>query len=274
MSIGRAWRVGGFVTALAASVGLVAAATSATGAYFSDTQNGSVAGTFGSVKVVTTGHGGGSTGGSLAFDFANLMPGTPQTATVTYKNTGTAKEDIYLVFPNVQALHALNNRGRYGYAQVTSNGQLVFQSSNLTDGYAANPTSTEALSTWTAQGPSHCPTDPPTPAVSAETLANAVAGTSPCWPLPNVIKLASNLGVNASGTMTFSFAPTGKERAAGDELQPAFCYPLKQDPHSSSTADQVCATGAAHVGYDLPYQIVATQPGIAPDNKFNTTPTP
>ena len=36
MASGKAWRLGGFLAALAASAGLVATATSATGAYFTD----------------------------------------------------------------------------------------------------------------------------------------------------------------------------------------------------------------------------------------------
>ena len=135
MRLGKKWRIGVFVGALAGSVGLVTAAAGATGAYFNDTQGGTVTGTVGSVKVTTSG---GSGGSGLNFDFCNMLPGQFQTSTVQYTNTGTGSEDIYLVFNNAQALHSVNNLGSYGEAKIGSNGTTVFSSTNLNDGEQAD----------------------------------------------------------------------------------------------------------------------------------------
>lgn len=91
MRLGKKWRIGVFVGALAGSVGLVTAAAGATGAYFNDSQSGTVTGTIGSIKVTTAG-GNGNDG--LDFNFANMVPGDFQTSTVHYANTGLPKMSI------------------------------------------------------------------------------------------------------------------------------------------------------------------------------------
>ena len=111
--------------------GLVAAASGATGAYFSDTKAGTITGTIGTVKV--------DGGGDISF--ANLLPGEPQTATAKYQNTGAAPEDIWVVFPNATALSALNDLGRYGQLTITdSNTGVKFASTNLRDGFTDGDT--------------------------------------------------------------------------------------------------------------------------------------
>lgn len=277
MSKGKYWRLGGFAAALAASAGLVAAASGATGAYFNDTKTGQYTGTIGSILVKTS-QSAGTGADNLNFNFANLLPGTPQPATVKFQNNGANAEDVYIVFPNVQALHAVNNMGRYGQVTVTSSLRgTVFQSTNLNDGYAAEETNTGALSTFPAQGPGHCPTNPTPPAAGTETPAAALANTSPCWPLPNVIKIASNLGPTQSGTMTFTFGLSAKWRDTATEGQTAFCWPLIQISGDTNPADQMCdvnAPSGVAKGTNLPYQIVATQVGVAPNDPLNSNPTP
>ena len=265
MNKGKALRLGGFITAIGATAAFIAGATSATGAYFNDTSNGTITGTVGSIRVHTWG-GGGQNGdhGGLDFNFANLLPGTPQTAHAGFANSGANPEDVYLVFPNAPALHAVNNMGRYGQVSVASNFfGPIFDSTNLNDGFAADGV--------TAQGAGHCPTNPTAPAAGNETEANAINGTSDCWPLPNVLKIAGNLQPGQSGDLYFSFGLGAKWKWAITEGTTALCYPMIQnsaDP--SNLADQVC-TGASS---GLPYEIVATQVGIAPNDPLNTTPTP
>lgn len=250
------WRMAAFVGALAGSAGLVAAATGATGAYFDAVNSGTVTGTIGQVAILTTGGNGnsGSTA-SLDFQFANLMPGTFQTATVKFQNTGTNAEDIWLVFPNADALHALNNLGRYGGVTVQSTLGVVFKSSNLNDALD---------STLAPDG--NCPGTPDT---TTETFWST---SSDCLPLPNAIELASNVAGQGTGTMEFSFAYAPKLKGPGAEGATAFCYPLVQIPSDSNPADQTCTTTGPK--YGLPYQIVATQPGIAPNDPLNSVVTP
>ncbi len=70
--------------------------------------------------------------------------------------------------------------------------------------------------------------------------------------------------------MTFSFALGPKWKDMSTKF---FCYPLIQNPADpSAPTDQVCDT--SNPSYGLPYQIVATQPGVAPDDPNNSSPTP
>ncbi|MDE3206103.1 MAG: hypothetical protein KGQ66_17995 [Acidobacteriota bacterium] len=254
MQFSRKWRLTAFAGALAGSAALVAAASGTTGAYFNDTHSGTVTGNIGSIKVVTSGGGGTD---NLDFNFANMLPGVYQTATVGYTNTGVNNEDVYLVFNNAQALHAVNNLGSYGAAKILSNGTEVFSSTNLDDGEMANLSSIDPTT-------SHC---------SNSSVAMVPLSPTGCWPIPNVIKLASNVAPGHGGNMQFSFALGAKLKSEAAELAQFFCYPLIQNPSDpSNPTDQVCNT--SNPSYGLPYQIVATQPGIAPNDPNNTTPTP
>jgi hypothetical protein len=254
MRLGKKWRIGVFVGALAGSVGLVTAAAGATGAYFNDSQSGTVTGTIGSIKVTTAG-GGGSNG--LDFDFTNMLPGDFQTSTVHYANTGKNTEDVYLVFNQAAALHSVNDLGTFGEAKIGSNGTTVFSSANLNDGEQA-----------TLQ-----PIDPTSNHCSSSPSAQVPLSQNGCWPIPNIVKLATNVAPGNGGTMTFSFALGSKWKATATELSQFFCYPLIQNPADpSDQTDQVCNT--SNPSYGLPYQIVATQPGVAPNDPNNSSPTP
>lgn len=255
MRLSKKWRLVAFTGALVGSAGLVAAAASATGAYFNDTKSGTVTGGFGSIKVATSGGGGGD---NLDFNFTNMMPGQFETSTVNYSNSGANNEDVYLVFNNAEALHSVNNLGHYGQARILSNGGTVFTSDNLADGETAALTPIDPTS-------SHC---------SSSSTATVPLSSAGCWPIPNVIELASNVAPGHGGTMTFSFAPGPKFNDTSLEGQSLFCYPLIQNPNDTTDpTDQVCDLLSTH-HYGLPYEIVATQPGILPNDPYNSTPTP
>jgi hypothetical protein len=272
MSKGKAWRLGGFVAALAASAGLIASASGATGAYFNDTKSGTVDGSIGSIKVSTSGGGGND---NLNFTFADLLPGTPQTASVGFTNIGHNAEDVYLVFNNAGALHALNNMGRYGQVMISSTRMAgtqdgyLFESSNLNDSLDYKLAVDSNCSPLPAAFPGN------------ETEADAIAAklkqpgaVNPCWPVPNVIKIASSLAPSATGTLKFSFGLGAVWKDPATENAPHFlCYPLVQDPSSTNPASQICTTTGTQQ-FGLPYQIVATQVGIAPSDPLNSTPTP
>lgn len=162
----RRMLVGG--SAVAFGVALVASGIASSGAYFTDTVDGNVTGTLGSIHIDA------NTNTQLSFD--NLLPGELQTKSVSYKNTGSSPQDVWLVFPNVTALSALNNLGTYGEVHVANNGTALFDSANLND----------RLSTCGAFAPTGC------------------------WPLPQKIKLIENLAAGQSSTLQFSFAYASK----------------------------------------------------------------
>lgn len=178
-------KVLGFTVAVGASAALVGTAASSTGAYFSDSRSGGVTGSIGSIKVVTSG---GSGTDGLDFNFANMLPGEAQTANVAYQNTGHNKQDVWLVFPNADALHAINDLGSFGEVHITSNGHEVFGSTNLNDN---------------------------------------TSGTCPgCPALPAAIKLAENVTPGSVGHFTFSFNYGADLKSPLADGVPFNCYPV------------------------------------------------
>lgn len=169
--------------ALVASVGLLGGvafvAAGTTGAYFSDTNQGAITGTIGSIRVDTSG---GSGADHANFSFANMLPGEAQTATVSYENNGANNEDVWIVFNNPTALSALNNLGTYGEVHLKGNDIALFDSANLND----------RASTCGAFDP---------------------AG---CWPLGKQYKVASNVAPGGSGNVSFSFNYAGKLKTQPD----------------------------------------------------------
>ena len=120
----------GLLVAVVLVGALVAVAARATSAYFSDTHNGKITGTIGDIKVSAGVNA--DTGGGLNFGFTNLLPGEPQSGTVYYQNSGTSAEDVWLVFTNADALHALNDLGTYGSVAITER-RCDWVSDNLND---------------------------------------------------------------------------------------------------------------------------------------------
>lgn len=171
-SIIKSRRTAALGVAAAGVAGIVLAANP-TGAFFSDSHDGSITGTIGSIQITPSG---GSGAENMNFNFANMLPGEPQTATLTYENTGSNPEDVWVTFPNATALSALNNLGTYGEIHVVSNGVERFASANLND----------RASTCGAFTPSGC------------------------WPLKDKIKLASNVAPGGRGQVKVTFAYADK----------------------------------------------------------------
>lgn len=211
--------VGGAAVALTLSL----VSLGSTGAYFSDTHQGGVTGTVGSIKVVGSG---GTGANNLDLNYNGLLPGTPQTVTAGYQNTGVSPQDVWVVFNNVDALHALNDLGTYGEFHVKANGTPLFDSANLNDGL-------------------HNPAAPSCGALDP-------AG---CWPVPKMIKVASNVGPTASGTIDFTFGYAAKLKGQSPAGGGAWnSYPVATTPNPNPVI----------AGNGLPYQIVATQVGQTP----------
>jgi hypothetical protein len=195
--------------ALVASVALLGGAAwlaaGTTGAYFSDTHTGTISGTVGSIKV--TPYGGSSANGTdLAFD--DLLPGTPQTVTLSYQNTGRNTEDVYIVFTNPTALSALNSLGTYGEVHLAADGNPLFDSANLND----------RSSTCGPFAPSGC------------------------WPLQRSYLVKSNVIPGGTGTVTFSFEYASKlsGQGSGSAVPPWNTYPV---PGQVTTVPGVSGTG-------------------------------
>ena len=93
MSKRTAVRITGFISAATASVGLAAFAVAGTGAYFTDSDSGTISGNLGSISV--DGYGGGGENG-LDIVFTNMLPGVANSATVKYANDGLNAQDRVL----------------------------------------------------------------------------------------------------------------------------------------------------------------------------------
>jgi len=231
------------IAALTASVALLGGAafiaSGTTGAYFSDTKSGTISGSIGSIKITPYG---GSGDAKMNLAFTNMLPGEPQTVTIRYRNTGTVTQDVWIVFNNATALSALNSLGSYGEADLKANGTTLFDSANLND-----------------RGPT----------------CGAFVETG-CWPLLSQYRVAQNVAPGGTGWVSFSFNYASKLTAAG----PAWnVYPVSTqqwDPAIAANPDhsttvwkennnrQYTVNASDGSGSGLPYQLVATQRGIAP----------
>lgn len=144
------------------------------GAYFSDTKAGAITGNVGSINVSTS---------NLNLAFNNLLPGEPQSVIVDYTNTGTSPMDVWIVFPNDAALHALNDLGSYGSVSIVDvAGGVNWSSTNLNDN----------------------------PKYTAGQADDVNPGNGAIYPLPSKMLLQSNVAANAGGSMTFTFAYASK----------------------------------------------------------------
>ncbi|MBI4935543.1 MAG: hypothetical protein HY828_16810 [Actinobacteria bacterium] len=170
MRLTKLTRVGVFVACLGLSGGLVAAASGATGAYFSDSEAGTFSGTLGSIKI----EGSGGTGANgLDFEFEHILPGETRTATATFANTGLSPQDVWITFPNTPQFQMLNQLGSFGAVEVKANSDTIFYSANLNSNFACGT-----------------PGIPPQPTICA---------------LPNKLKLFGNVAPGGTGTFSFSF---------------------------------------------------------------------
>lgn len=179
-----------------------------------------------STRTIAITPSGGSGAQSSDLAFSGLLPGSPQTVTLDYRNTGTSAEDVYVVFTNATAVSALDSLGTLGQVRLSSGGAGalgdVFDSSNLSD----SPTACGHFS------------------------------SSGCWPLLHQYELARHLAPSQSGSFSFRFG-----LSSDDTVQPATGqtgwnpYPVK---------GQTVVVPSDGSGAGLPYELVATQPGIAP----------
>ena len=179
-----------------------------------------------STRTIAITPSGGSGAQSSDLAFSGLLPGSPQTVTLDYRNTGTSAEDVYVVFTNATAVSALDSLGTLGQVRLSSAGDGalgdVFDSSNLSD-------SLSVCGHFSSSG---------------------------CWPLLHQYELARHLTPSQSGSFSFRFG-----LSTADTVQPAAGqtgwnpYPVK---------GQTVVVPSDGSGTGLPYELVATQPGITP----------
>ena len=190
-----------------AAVALIAASTSVTGAYFSDSHNGAINASTGAIKVNTD-------PADLALNFTKLLPGDFQTVPVTYQAVGTAAEDIWLVLPTDGTAIRFNGGsgtaglGRYGHFAVASNAGS-FTSFNLGSGTPSTDVP--------------CATDGYGHGGSAAQAADKTDYSVAVCPVPNAILLGSNVAYGETQTAQITFGYTKLSRA--DDAQNA---PLSQ----------------------------------------------
>jgi hypothetical protein len=248
MSHGKAWRISGFIAALGASAGLIASATGATGAYFTDTHSGTFQAVSGHLRLTVT--------GDLALSYTDLIPGQDQTKTIgfTTDSSSNVTEDIWVVFPTATPEQKLayaeftgakgefgygdGGLGRFGHVQIgatTGSYDRAFVSYNLANDPAlGNSTSGNLSACYDGNGRG----GETQQATSPTDVTMGYCG------VPKAILVATNLSNGASGHVDVTFGLTGKQ--------------TQQDQTEFMHSDH-------NTLMPVQYQIVATQHGVRPD---------
>jgi hypothetical protein len=227
MSKSNTYKVLGFVGTLGVSAALVGSAVAGTGAYFTDSHDGSISGASGHLKMNTTDP-------NLAF--GDLNPGEDKVKTVDFNvdgTTSTASNDVWLVFnPADPAFAALTGAkgginpggglGRYGHFAVANNGGApLFQSYNL-QALPAGGVDPVCIVDANGQG-------------GSSQQATSRTDTPPLCGIPTAIRIASGLAPGQAGRLDLTFGLTGRQAAQGQAMP------------------------------TVPFKLVATQHNIRPD---------
>jgi len=118
MSKRKLARIAALASTALVGAALIGSVVATTGAYFTDSHGGQIAGTNGTVAISVTGSGSTSVNdpGLVQFDFSGILPGAPgKTATINVTNPTANSEDVYLVFSNTNGMwSAVNNLGQFG----------------------------------------------------------------------------------------------------------------------------------------------------------------
>jgi hypothetical protein len=217
-------RIVAFIGTLGASAALIGTAATNTGAYFTDSESGQIAGQTGHLTITKN--------NDFNLNFDNLVPGEYKDRTVAYHTSGDSNEDIWLYFPAGAQYGAFTGAGngsdgyngggmgRYGHFAVKDNaGNPLFSSYNLQN----DPTGASGCVDGNGHGGGR-------QATSETDSQMGYCG------VPHYMLIESNLpsGVDRSFTMTFGV--TGRQTEQGQYAPPA----------------------------NVPFQVVATQAGHSP----------
>ncbi len=235
-------RLAALATTLVAAGALISTMIATTGAYFTDSHSGQIAGNNGTVQIAVTGSGATSAGDPslVNFDFSGILPGVPTTATVHVSNPTSGAEDIWLVFDNSNFMwSAVNNLGQYGKFQI---GGYVYD--NLANGYQS-----------LTPGVAGTPVNPPK-FMGGDCSSIARVGA-------NALPHAIFIGTLAGGTST-SFPMTFTYNACMTNHQGESIF-------NAAEADGTIAAAVAGAGGPGPllFNVVAFQPGVDPTDPFN-----
>jgi hypothetical protein len=226
MQKAKAIRLAGFVGALGASAVLVGAAVQGTGAYFSDSHDGTITGSSGHLTVSTS---------STTLDYSGLIPDEDQSKTITYTpDGGSPNEDVWMTFDATSQAYGKftgtnhvnyggyteGGLGGYGHFKIVSNQGFSFESYNMqvaASGGCYIDANGDGGSSARATGPD-----------------NGSQAAPECG-VPGAILIGHNISAGVQGSAVVTFGLTGK------------------------------ATGQNIPWANVPFKIVATQVGIRPD---------
>ena len=88
-------RIAAFIGTVGASAALIGMAATNTGAYFTDSEDGTLSGNAGHLTVDKR--------SNYSLSFENLVPGEYKSRDVNYHTAGDTNEDIWLAFPDGEA---------------------------------------------------------------------------------------------------------------------------------------------------------------------------
>jgi hypothetical protein len=225
-------RVAAFIGAVGASAALIASAVGTTGAYFTDTEAGSVGTSYGHVVLNK------ASNFNLAFD--NLLPGKYQDKTVSYDTVGASDtEDIWLVFDKsnstYQAITGTNGIGGFGHFAVFNNaGNQLFSSWNLHNDPSTGQSgcANDLGHGGNGRNDDYTYNHNATPANPNDTYCG----------IPGAIKIESGVPANNARQFQITYGITPRASNAWQSF-----------PSSS-----------------LPFKVVATQEGIRPDAQYSS----
>jgi len=216
-------RLAGFVAAVGATALLIGAASGTTGAYFTDSHNGTMQGTSGHLKLNL------SDSSQLSMNFTDLIPGQDQTKHVVFTtdSSSTVTEDVWVVFPTSDPNNPTTDAalklayaqftgakgefgwaggglGRFGHVQIgatTGSYDRAFVSYNLANDPAlSDPVSGGNLSAcYDGNGRG-----------GSTQQATSPSDAPPYCGVPKAILVAANLSSGASGTVDITFGITGR----------------------------------------------------------------
>ena len=202
-------KIGGFIGTVAAGAALVAAAAGGTGAYFTDSKDGTISATTGKLKLNTP------RGANLSF--TDLVPGTSKTKDISYNVETTDPSDVWLVFDPADVaylkftgasqnpLYTPGGLGRFGHFAVSNDsGGPLFQSYNL-----AHVASGGCAVDGNGRGGSN-----------QQSTSREIEGAPPQCGVPSAILIASNLTNGQGGTVNLTFGVTGRWKDQSVTLTP------------------------------------------------------
>jgi hypothetical protein len=201
------FKIGGFVGSMALGAALVGAAVTGTGAYFTDSDGGSLKASSGHLTLNTD---------HTNLTFADLVPGEDKVENIDFNVNASGKSDVWLVFSKDDAGYAAwtgpkgdplapgGGMGRFGHFAVAYNGGgALFQTWNLQN---LPPGSSDPVCEVNAFGHG-----------SGVRPVNR-DDTPPLCGVPAAIKIASNLNSGDSGAIGMTFGVTGRQTVQNQQL--------------------------------------------------------